>query len=249
MVLFMIGIGLNDEQDITMKGLEAVRNSHHIYLEAYTSKLACPVEKLEHFYGKKIILADRDLVENKADQILENAKDNDVCFLVIGDIFGATTHTDLYQRAKKKNIKIQIINNASILNAIGITGLELYKFGKTTSIPFDNENVESPYDVIKANKSLGLHTLLLLDIKSDQDKYMTVREALEFLLNVEKKRGEELLKPDSMVVGCARIGGDFKIKYSKVSELMEFDFGKPLHCLVIPGNLHFMEEEMLENWK
>ena len=32
----------------------------------------------------------------------------------------------------------------------------------------------------------------------------------------------------------------------KVRDLLNLDFGKPLHCLIIPGKLHFMEEEMLK---
>lgn len=47
MVLFMIGLGLSDEKDITVKGLEAVKNSTKIYLEAYTAILMVNKEKLE----------------------------------------------------------------------------------------------------------------------------------------------------------------------------------------------------------
>mgnify|MGYP001614308571 FL=1 len=53
-----------------------------------------------------------------------------------------------------------------------------------------------------------------------------------------------------MIVGCARLGSDTqKIKYGNVHELIDYEFGKPLHCLIIPGKLHFMEEEMLKLWK
>ena len=31
--------------------------------------------------------------------------------------------------------------------------------------------------------------------------------------------------------------------------LDEFDFGKPPHCLIIPGKLHFVEEEMLQMFR
>lgn len=37
------------------------------------------------FYGREVILADRDCVETGADQIFEHAKDDDVAFLVVGD--------------------------------------------------------------------------------------------------------------------------------------------------------------------
>lgn len=245
----MIGIGLNDEKDITLKGLEAVKKASYVFLENYTSKLQVPVEKLQSFYGKKIVLADRNMVEKKADIILDKAVENEVAFLVVGDVFGATTHTDLFLRAKEKKIKVNIINNASILNSIGIVGLELYKFGKTTSLPYpeDNFKPETAYDVIKSNQEAGLHTLVLLDIKPDRN--MTVNEAIKILLEIEHKRKEKVFTKDVKIVGCARIGGDYKIKYGTASELEKEDFGEPLHCIIIPGKLHFVEEEVLETWK
>jgi diphthine synthase len=59
----MIGLGLSDEKDITVKGLEAVRNSTKVYLESYTAILMIKKEKLEEFFGKEVIEADRDFVE------------------------------------------------------------------------------------------------------------------------------------------------------------------------------------------
>ena len=247
MTLYMIGLGLGDKTDITVKGLEIVKGCDFIYLESYTSLLKCSKEELEKFYGKNIILADRKTVESEAENtILKNAKQNDVAFLVIGDVFGATTHTDLKLRAIKDQIKVVVISNASVMNAVGITGLELYKFGKTTSIPFDNKSVTAPYDVIKQNQSIGLHTLLLLDLKPKQDKFMTVNDAIEFLLTVGEKKKENLFTEDSFCIGCARLGqDDYKIKAGKASELLKENFGKPLHCLIVPGELHFIEEESL----
>ena len=77
------------------------------------------------------------------DEILEEiSKDpeNDYSFLVVGDPFCATTHSDLFLRAIKLGIKVQVVHNASIMNAIGATGLMLYRFGETVSIPFYQGN-------------------------------------------------------------------------------------------------------------
>jgi hypothetical protein len=38
-MLYLIGLGLSDEADITVKGLEVVRKASRVYLEAYTSIL------------------------------------------------------------------------------------------------------------------------------------------------------------------------------------------------------------------
>jgi len=170
MTLHLIGIGLNDEKDVSVKGLEVISMADYVFLENYTSKLQVPIKKLEEFYKKKIILANRELVESNSDEIINKSKDKDVAFLVIGEVFSATTHTDLFLRARKNNVKINIIHNASIITAVGITGLEIYKFGKTTSIPYpeDNFKPETAYDAIKSNQKSGLHTLVLLDIKPEK---------------------------------------------------------------------------------
>jgi diphthine synthase len=251
MTLYMIGLGLNDEKDITLKGLEAIKKCDYLFLEDYTSKLSVPVEKLEKLYGKSIFLATRELVEKRAEEILDKAVEKNIGFLVIGDVFSATMHVDLFLRAKEKDIEVKIIHNTSILNAVGIVGLELYKFGKTTSMPFFEKSFvpETPYDVIKENRKTGLHTLLLLDIKKDLNKYMTVNDAINQLLEIEEKRKENIFSKETLIVGCARIGSETPIiKYGKASDLLRYDFGEPLHCIIIPGKLHFMEDDMLKLW-
>lgn len=265
-MLTFVGLGLSDKKDISVKGFEAVKDSEYVYLENYTAILNLKniVKDLEEFYGKKIILADRELVESKAEEVLEKAQKSKVCFLVVGDIFSATTHTDLFLRAIEKGIECEFIHNASIMNAVSITGLQLYKFGKTTSLVYPEKNYfpETAYDVIKSNRENKLHTLVLLDIKVDKSKYMTVNEAIKILEEIEEKRGEKnkeiknvedkkkLITKKLVMIGCARLGSkDFIVKVGNKEDLKKFDFRKPMHCLIIPGELHFKEEEMLEYWK
>jgi diphthine synthase len=242
MVLNIIGIGLGDEKDITLKGFELVKKSDIVYLENYTSKLNCDVSKLEKLYGKKIILANRNLVENKT-EIVDNAVKKDVSLLIIGDVFGATTHIDIVQRAREKKIKINIVHNTSIINAVGETGLSLYKFGRVTSIPFDNKDIVSPIKVFEENSQIELHTLFLLDLRPDENKFMSVNEAIEYLL---KNKVDE----NKMAVACCAMGSDKQIiKYGKLKELKYKKFDVYPQCLIIPGKMHFMEEEFLEFYK
>ena len=70
----MIGLGLSDEKDITVKGLEAVKNSTKVYLEHYTAILMVNTPKLEEFFGKELILADREFVESGCQGMIEEAK-------------------------------------------------------------------------------------------------------------------------------------------------------------------------------
>lgn len=45
-MLYLVGLGLADETDITVKGLEVVKKAERVYLEAYTSILLVDKEKL-----------------------------------------------------------------------------------------------------------------------------------------------------------------------------------------------------------
>lgn len=249
MALYIIGIGLSTEKDISVKGLEIIRQCDTVYLENYTSLLQCSILDLENLYGKKITLADRNITEQKEEQMVEEAKKKDVAFLVIGDPFSATTHIELFKSAREKKVPVKVIHNASVLTAVGITGLQLYKFGRTASIPFleEHPHLETPYTVLKENQERGLHTLFLLDLKPEQNKFMTVNEALAIVEKIEERKKENLIKRDTLVVGCASLGSDNAvINAGPLEKIQNANFGKPPHCLIIPGKMHFMEEEVLK---
>ena len=55
--------------------------------------------------------------------MIEQSKTEHVAFLVVGDPFCATTHTDLYLRCVKEGVKVDVIHNASIVSAMGCCGL------------------------------------------------------------------------------------------------------------------------------
>jgi diphthine synthase len=88
MVLYIVGLGLGNEKDITLRGLEAVQSCSKVFLENYTSILAnVSVERLSEFYGREVILADRDCVESNAESIYMDAVTENIAFLVVGDPF------------------------------------------------------------------------------------------------------------------------------------------------------------------
>ncbi len=249
MTLYIIGLGLHDEKDISIKGLEIIKRCDKIYFENYTSVLEGGLKRLEKFYGKKIIAAGRGTIEGGEDHILEEAREKETALLVIGDPFSATTHIGFLKQGFYKGVPVKVINNASVLTAVGVTGLQLYKFGRVASIPFFEEFVEleTPYEVLKENQKQGLHTLFLLDLKPAEERFMTVNEALDILEKIEERKKEGVVKKEMLVVGCARLGGeDYVVKKGSLEELKGVDLGKPPHCLVVPGKLHFMEEEVLE---
>jgi diphthine methyl ester synthase len=189
MVLFLVGLGLGDEKDITVRGLETVRKCSKIFLEHYTSVLGVDKEKLEAFYGKAIILADRFMVESSAETIYESAVHEDVALLVVGDPLCATTHTDMMIRAREVGAMVEVIHNASVMAAVASCGLQLYQFGQTVSVPFfDGEwRPDSWYDKCEYNAGGGrnvgkMHTLVLLDIKvKEPDFDAMIKNQTKFL--------------------------------------------------------------------
>ena len=244
-----------------------MRRCKRIFLEGYTSILACDRSELSELYGQVVIFADRELVESQAEQILQDAQNSDVAFCVVGDPFGATTHTDLQLRARAAGVTVRTIHNASIMNAIGECGLQLYRFGQTVSIVFftDTWRPDSFYDKIAENAKLGLHTLCLLDIKVKEPtleslargkpvyappRYMTVNQCIEQLLELEERKGEGVCTKQSMCVGVARIGAeDQQIVAGSAAELLEVDFGAPLHSFVICGKVDDFEAQMLDLYR
>ncbi|CAJ0549101.1 Ff.00g027140.m01.CDS01 [Fusarium sp. VM40] len=254
-MLYLVGLGLSDETDITVKGLEVVKKASRVYLEAYTSILLVEQSVLESYYGRSITVADREMVESNSDEILRNAQNEDVAFLVVGDPFGATTHTDLVLRARELEIPVRTVPNASIMSGIGACGLQLYNFGQTVSMVFftDSWKPASFYDRIKENRQIGLHTLVLVDIKVKEQslenmargrlvyeppRYMTVGQCAQQMLEIEDERKEGVYTKDSLAIGAARVGGKTeKFVAGTLEELCSTDeeLGAPLHSLVLLG--------------
>jgi len=263
MVLHVVGLGLGTEQDITLRGLAAIKKCKKVYLEAYTSILTVPKEKLEELYGVAIEIAHRELCESGIEPIIERARTEDVAMLVVGDPFGATTHCDLLARAKELGVPTNVVHNASIMNAVGCTGLQLYRFGETISLCFFTSTwrPDSYYDKLARNASLGLHTLALLDIKVREPtipslargrpvhqppRFMSVRQAVQQLRELEEKRGLGVATAETRAVGVARVGCDDQLLvHGTLEQLLVVDWGAPLHSLVLLGTVGRDEEELL----
>ena len=249
-MLIFIGLGLYDEKDISVKGLQAVRAADAVYAEFYTSRLmGTTEEQLEGLYGKKIHHLSRTEVEVDP-AWLEDAREKDVAFLVGGDAMVSTTHLDLRLRAEELGIKTRVIHSSSIVTSVsGLCGLQNYRFGRSTTIPFPYLSrgkrivAETPYQVLKENLARNLHTMLFLDIQNE--RYMTVNEGAELLLEMQAAAGEKVLD-DALGIGIARAGAkDAAVKADLLSNLRNHDFGGPLHILVVPARLHFMEAKAL----
>jgi hypothetical protein len=67
-------------------------------------------------------------------------------------------------------------------------------------------------------------------------RYMSINTALQQLLEIESSRQGGAYGPDTLAVGMSRLGApDQQIIAGSMQQLLEVDFGPPLHCLVIAG--------------
>ncbi|MGQ9506860.1 MAG: diphthine synthase [Candidatus Bathycorpusculaceae bacterium] len=248
--IVFVGLGLHDELGISLRGLEEVKTAESVFIELYTSFMPnFSIKRFEELSGKRVQeVSRRELEEENGKIIIEAAKKSKAVLLVPGDPLIATTHIALRIYAKKLGIKTRLVHGASIITAaVGLCGLHNYKFGKSVTIPFPNENPsETPYDVITQNKESGLHTLCLLDIKAEEKRYLKIREGLEMLLKVEEKRKKKAVTMETIAVGVARAGStNPTVKADLIRELLNYDFGEPPYSLIFPAGLHFMEAEAL----
>ncbi len=254
--LIFIGLGLTKDH-ITLGAIERARECDVLFAEEYTSRnIGGGLEILASKTGKEISVLSREEVES-GDVILKRARSQTVGFVVAGDPLAATTHIEIRNRARDMGVETEVVYGVSILSAApGAFGLMHYKFGRTTTLPYPEGGYlpTSPLEVIYENMKRGLHTLVLLDIRADEGRYMTASEGLRVLLEMEKKLagGPNRITPDTVVCAGARIGAlpgtdamPERAVAGRLKDVISVDLGPPLHVLVVPGKLHFVEEESL----
>ncbi len=241
-MLSIIGLGIFDENDISLRGLEELRNADIVYAELYTNVWHGDLGALERLSEKKIVVLKRRGVEED-NGIITESKSKNVCLLVPGDPLAATTHAELLIRAKNEGIETRVVHSSSIFSAIGECGLQLYKFGRTATIPLPEKTggvaPESVYDIVKGNLGIGAHTLLLLDIDVENNRSLSVVEGIGILKKLDS--GNILNK----FVVISMLGSDKqRIHYGGCSALSKTDCGLPA-VIIVPGKMHAMEEEFL----
>ena len=235
-MFYLIGTGLN-ENSITAEALQIIKSCSKIYLDNYTVNFPYSIKDLERNLKVKIIPLNREKIEDE--EIIKEAKTKNIALLVYGDALSATTHTQLLVVAKKQKTPSKVLHNASILTAIAETGLQLYKFGKTSSMPNWKEHTNKPtsfINYIKQNQSIKAHTLLLIDID------LELKNAKSQLKEASKQSKLKLPK----IILISNMGTDKQgISYDNLDKLPN-KISKPF-AFIIPSNLHFSEKEFLES--
>jgi diphthine synthase len=243
-MLTFVGLGLYDERSVTIRGRDAIREADRVFVEFYTSRLAgTTVQGLASHHDTEIDERDRAGVEGNPGPILSAARDSDAAFLTAGDTMISTTHVDLRLRAHDRGIDTRIVHGTTAQSAASaLSGLQNYRFGKATTLPFPDAHggsgvPDSVLETVESNRERGLHTLVYLDIKAERAAYMTAGEGAELLAGAYG---------DDLGVAIARAGSENPVVAADtLDSLADRAFGDPLHLLVVPGDLHHVEREAL----
>jgi len=261
-MLAFVGLGLYDERSITVEGRRTVERADRVFAELYTTRLAgATVADLETFHDVSVERRSREGIERDPEPVLAAAAEGTAVLLVGGDPMVSTTHVDLRLRAHERGIDTRIVHGTSAATAAaGLTGLQNYRFGPATTLPFpDAHGVDgvpgSVHETLAANRDRGLHTLTYLDVKADDDRYMTADRAADLLLaawherswgdgSIDRPTGEA----GPLAVAVAHAGAERPtVVADRLAGLADgdYDYGDPPHLLVLPGDLHHVEREAL----
>ena len=247
-MLSFVGLGISGFESIPIEGLEAISKADIVYLEQFTSPIGkSDVDKIQNAIKGEFIPAKRWLVED-GKEILEKSKEKNVVLLAYGDPYIATTHIELRTRAIELKIETRSIHaSSSLTSMIGECGLHFYKVGKIATIMSEMKSLTYPYYIIYKNIIEGNHTVLLLEYNQNKDFFLDPKDALKELLETEKGQGRKILTESSYGIVASRIGfKNQKIVSGKISSLLQTNFGKPPHTIIIPGRLHFTESDALK---
>ncbi len=255
MALYVVGVGPSIEY-LSLKAIELLKRADRVYIDTYTS-IAPGLERSNvevYAPGAEIIHADRKLLENESHRIIEEAKALNVVLLVPGDPLFATTHVSLVLEAASKGVDVEVIPGVSGIQAvIDATGLQFYKFCRPITLVYPE--AFKPFSVVETiwdNMTRNLHSLVLLDLRLDENRAMTINEAVEILLRLEDElAAERRVEPrirSAILVGVARAGlPDAKCKAGNPGTLLEEGFPPPPHSLIVAApRLHPVEVEALQ---
>ena len=246
MPIHLIGLGLGTIEYLTLGALETAERMDELLLDTYTSWIHPDLMKyLREKFGERLVKADRSMLEERIDELIEKAGEKEIGILVPGDPLIATTHISIILEARRRKIPVYLVYGVSIISAsASASGLQAYKFGRITTIPRDGVGVETCYRVVAENLEKGLHSLILLDTA---DGGLRIPDALKMLMMVEDKLGYGIFDRDSMVICLARIGSSEEFRWAgRIMEALKLHYPPPPHLIIVPGELHFAEAEALK---
>lgn len=248
-MLVFVGLGYSTRH-LTIEALEELKSANVIYIDTYTSLYEDPLTEIERLNPHAtVIYAKRsDLEGPSVIKLLEQATSKKVVVAVPGDPFIATTHDSIYIEALKRGIEVKVVNGISFITmAYSKLGLQSYRFGKHVTLVYPTHfKPYSTVEVIYDNLARNLHTVVLLDLRVEESKAMSIPEAVELLLELDYRQ----LLGEKIGMGVARLGWrDEKICADMLRELGKYRYPSPPHSIIVLSRLDPVEEEFVNYWK
>jgi diphthine synthase len=247
-MLWFIGLGISGSDGISSNALKILKIADVAFLENFTSPIGKnELAKIKKFVKGKLKIAPRWMVED-GKTILSEARTKKVVLLSYGDPYIATTHIELRTRAESEKIKTKTIHAASaITSLIGECGLHYYKIGRPVTIMKELQSLTTVYFTIYENLSKGNHCILLLEYNSDANFFLEPKDVFSSLLFAETEQKRNVIDESTFAIVASRVGSkNQSIIAGKISSLVNTDFGKPPHTIILPGRLHFTEHDALK---
>lgn len=249
--LTFVGIGPRGVAGLAPAAVDAVSRAAAVFADDYTTRLpASALPHLERGRPSPIDRLGRERLE-AGDEVLDAAtRPGGAVLLVGGDPMAATTHVSLRVEAIRRGVPVRIVFAPSVVHmAFSEAGLQHYKAGRTVSLPYPEPRFAptSPFELAAANHAAGLHTLVLLDLKPEEGRYMTGAEAATLIGDWAASKGGSPLGEPPLAVVVARAGEEDCVRQAgSLHRLRSGDFGPPMHCMILPGRLHHEEREALK---
>jgi len=250
-MLALVGLGLGP-RDISVKALEFLKSADAIMLESYTSIIDNESIQFVATQTKKTLIGTKrgDFEENLKATVA-GAKKKRIAILVTGDPLIATTHHIILDECSKQGVDALVFHAPSIFSSlIGESGLDIYKFGPTTTIPYWSEHYKPVSFIHSIRKNLDnkQHTIVLFDINQAQGRPMAIGEAYEILKAAIAQTQQNVLMKASVLV-MADMGRNtqkiFYVKLGSIGALSERLHGAVI-SMIFPSELNFAEEESLK---
>jgi diphthine synthase len=254
--LWLIGIGPGDLGHITERAKSIARGCSKRYLEGYTAVLPSDQEeRLEEVVGtwKRLMRPSVESPEN----LLDEAREEAVALLVVGDPMQATTHIDLEARCMEEGVGFEVVPGMSATAlAVSLSGLQSYRFGRQVTLPYPYGEYlpTSPLEMIESNRSSGLHTLVLLDLDPtgmgfDLPTPMRPEQAVSILDRMAERVNKErdVSNPTAVREWDGILLSDVGTSRQRVSSGSLNDVSKLeggyVHTLIIPSNMSDNEKD------
>ncbi|TVP40625.1 diphthine synthase [Candidatus Nitrosocosmicus arcticus] len=267
-MLYIIGIGINEFESLSLGSMEILKNSDIVYVERFTGFISDEFVKnlsyiLRNTSGSRstndieIKFIKRWFIEDGR-EILKNARNSNVCILVYGDPLVATTYNELLVRARKQSIEFKVVHSSSgILSLMGESGLQPYKFGKMVTMMDDPMSSITVYNTIYENMCLGLHTLILTEYNNDDGKnnfqsssnpfFLSPSRVIDLLLEREKEIKLLNLSVETYGLVATKIGHkESTFSSGKIKSLLKLEYDGGPNSIIIPGKLHFTEVDSIK---